>query len=186
MRAILAEEMGRTLHECGRSPDVLGAGNEARPCVAAADETSRDGVGEGVGDFVEDGFWVGEEDSAVGAWSPEGFRAAVEGVEGASDEEVEAVLEEGEESVGVGQDDVVVVGEDDEGVEEDAVAVGSECEAVEDDVIDEGVWFEEEASLGAAAGDEVGSTWDDGTRRGHAWRHKHVACQGAGRVIVMG
>jgi len=79
-----------------------------------------------------------------------------------------------------------VVGEDDEGVDEDVAAVGSESEAVEDDMIDGGVRFEEEASLGATASDEVGGTWDDGTRRGHAGWHKHVACQGMSQVILRG
>jgi hypothetical protein len=102
------------------------------------------------------------------------------------DQQVEIVLEEGQDAARVGEDEVVVVGEHAVGVEQNAVAGDSAGEAVEDDGVDLGPGTEEVTALGAAARDEVAGSGDDTTGSGHTSAREQGACQDEWVVMTRG
>ncbi len=83
--------------------------------------------------------------------------------------ELVKVLEELGQASGVIDDDgVVVVAGGADADDAHAALPAGERQAVDEGVVGLAVWAHEETALGAASGDEVAATGDDGAREGHA------------------
>src|SRR5512140_196990 len=180
--AVLGEVVAGARDELSGLTDEARVGPDAGPLPAVLDEVGGGGVGEGIGDLLDDVLRGGEGDGAVAGGGPEALPAAVEGVEGLGDDAVEEVAEVGEVGAGVGEDEVVVVAHDAHRVDEHPVASGGDGEDELEDEAGEDGGLEEELALRAAPRDEVGGAGDDAPGSSHEARHgrTRASCKRAG------
>jgi hypothetical protein len=180
-RPVLAEELGGLLCDEGLSADPARAGPEAWPLLASPDEPGGDGIGEDVDHLLEDGGGRLQANGAVAVGVPEGLPAAEGAVDGPGSESIQVPVELGQPGVRVAEDKVEVVREDAEGVDADAEAFGGDAQKIPEDVVGPSGWLEEEAALGAAAGDEVGGSGQDLSRESHGSGHSKADADRSGR-----